>query len=101
MVAATLVAALGFGLWLASCSSGLSASESAACGVILKVTIPTYGVGEGGIGVLPKTTVESLIHSGNATLSRYGRSMTHPESSTGFASTVNGAQAECQKIGTG
>lgn len=104
-VGLAVAAVLGLGLMLTSCSSGPNPAETAACTPILKVTLPpgaggtSEGTGEG--MALPTKTVGNLIHSGDPTLSRYGRVMTNPGSGAHFVTAFLGAQAECRKIGAG
>jgi hypothetical protein len=103
--AAGLAAVLGLGLVLASCASGPSATETAACAPILKVTLPpgaggaTEGMGEA--IALPTKLVDNLIRSGDPTLTRYGRTMTNPGIGVGFVKAFIGARTECRKIGAG
>jgi hypothetical protein len=102
-VVVTLVAALGLGLVMTSCSSGPSATETAACGAILKITLPS-GIGGSRESTneaiaIPTKLVDDLIHSGDPTLTRYGRAMAHPGSSSSFVKDFNNAQAQCRMVG--
>jgi len=98
-----LAASLGLGLVMASCSSEPSATETAACHAILKITLAP-GIGESmegtEIGIaLPANLVENLIHSGDPTLTRYGRTIASA-SGKGFVKAFDGAQAECRMAGS-
>jgi hypothetical protein len=102
-VAVAVAAVVGLGLVAAGCSSGPSATETAACGAILKITLP-FAVGGAGLGSneaisIPTNLVESLIHSGDPTLAHYGRVMAKPGSSNGFVKAFNNAQAQCRIVG--
>ena len=87
---------------MSSCSSGPSATETAACNAILRITLPP-GIGkpmqgnEIGIG-LPANLTEHLIDSGNSTLNRYGRAIAS-SSGKGFVKAFDGAQTECRMAG--
>jgi hypothetical protein len=101
-VAVALAASLGLGLVMTSCSSGPSATETAACNAILKITLPP-GIGEPMKGsemgiALPATLTENLIHSGDPTLIRYGRAIASA-SGKSFVKAFDGAQTECRKVG--
>jgi hypothetical protein len=102
---AAFVAVIGLGLLIAGCSTGPSASETTACAPFLKVTLPAAlgGAREGTNESIALRTsfVDNLIHSGNPTLTRYGRAMTRSESGSDFVNAVLGAQAECRRIGAG
>jgi hypothetical protein len=84
---------------MSSCSSGPSATETAACNAILKITLPP-GIGEpmegSAIGIpLPANLTENLIHSGDPTLSHYGREIASA-GGKGFVNAFDGAQTECR-----
>jgi hypothetical protein len=101
-VAVALAASLCLGLVTTSCSSGPSATETAACSAILKITLPP-GIGESREGTnegiaIPANLVEILIHSGDATLTRYGHAIVSA-SGKGFVKAFDGAQAECRMAG--
>jgi hypothetical protein len=98
-----ILAALCLGLVMTSCSSGPSATETAACDAILKITLPS---GMGGFGestnvaiAIPNKLVEGLIHSGDPTLTRDGRAMARPGSGLGFVKDFNNAEAQCRMVG--
>jgi hypothetical protein len=78
-VAVALAASLWLGLVMTSCSNGLSATATAACSAILKITLPPAigGSREGtNVGIaIPANLVENLIHSGDPTLARYGHAI--------------------------
>ena len=101
-VALALAASLGFGLVMSSCSSGPSATETAACNAILRITLPP-GLGrptegsETGIA-LPANLNKNLIDSGDPTLTRYGRAI---ESSSGndFVKAFEGARQNVEGLG--
>jgi hypothetical protein len=103
LVALTLLTA---GLLMASCSSGPSQSEKAACGPILKLALPndlgqtggTNSVGEEGIA-LPDQMITNLTHSGNSALVRAGDEIKHSPSDAEFVDAVNSAKVECRKLG--
>jgi hypothetical protein len=101
-VAVVLAASLGLGLIMTSCSSGPSATETAACNAILKITLPP-GIGEptegSSIGIaVPANLVENLIRSGDPTLARDGRAIASI-SGNRFVKAFDGAQSECRKVG--
>jgi hypothetical protein len=101
-VVVALAASLGLGLVMTSCSSGPSATETAACNAILRITLPP-GIGEptegSEIGIaLPANLTENLIHSGDPTLARYGRAIAS-SSGKGFVKAFDGAQTECRMAG--
>ena len=95
------VVILAGGLALAACSGGPSQGESAACGPILKITIPAAIAREktNEAVSISNALVANFIHSGNAKLAHYGHTLTHPGSAQGFASAFNSAKAECRAIG--
>jgi hypothetical protein len=101
-VAVALAASLWLGLVMTSCSNGLSATATAACSAILKITLPPAigGSREGtnaGIAI-PANLVENLIHSGDPTLARYGHAIVSANGK-GFVKAYDGAQAECRMAG--
>ena len=101
-VAAALAASLCLGLVTTSCSSGPSATETAACSAILKITLPP-GIGESregtNVGIaIPANLVENLIHSGDPTLTRYGHAIVSANGK-GLVKAFDGAQAECRMAG--
>jgi hypothetical protein len=93
-------------LLMASCSSGPSQSEMAACGPILKLALSndpgqtggTNSVGEEGIAV-PDQLITNLTQSGNSILVRAGDEIKHSSSGAQFADAVNSAKVECRKLG--
>ncbi len=102
-VAVALAASLGLGLVMTSCPSAPSATETAVCSAILKITLPpgigeSAATGEEGIA-LPVNLIENLIHSGDPTLSRYGRAIASANGK-GFVKAFDGAQSECRMAGT-
>ena len=101
-VALAVAASLGIGLVMTGCSSGPSATETAACNAILRITLPA-GIGEptegGEIGIaFPANLTENLIHSGDPTLARYGRAVAS-SSGEGLVKAFEGAQTECRMAG--
>lgn len=98
-VAVALAVSLGLGLVMTSCSSGPSATETAACSAILKITLPP-GIGEPregkSVGIaIPANLIENLIHSGDPTLTRYGRTILSANGK-GIVKAFDGAQTECR-----
>jgi hypothetical protein len=94
-----LTASLGLGLVMTGCSSAPSATETAACSAILKITIPP-GMGEPSEGTsvgiaIPVNLIGNLIHSGDPTLTRYGRAIASANGK-GFVKAFDGAQTECR-----
>jgi hypothetical protein len=99
---AALAVTLGLGLACAGCSSGPTVTEMVACAPILKLTVPSGGATEGTNESIatPTKLAANLIHSGDPTLSAYGRTMTNSENGD-FLNALRGAQTECRKIGVG
>jgi hypothetical protein len=97
-----IAASLGLGLVMTNCSNAPSATETAACTAIFKVTLPP-GMGEPregtSVGIaIPTNLVENLIHSGDPTLTRYGRAIMSANGK-GFVNAFDGAQTECRMTG--
>jgi len=94
------------GIFLTSCSSGPSESETAACALISQVALPpdlgqtggTESGGEEGIA-LPDRLITNLTRSGNLTLVRAGDEIEHSLSGAELVHAVNSAKVECRKLG--
>jgi hypothetical protein len=97
---------LTIGLLVASCSTGPTQSERAACGPILKLAFPhdlgqtggTNSVGEVGIAV-PDQLITNLTRSGNSTLVHAGDELRTSPNDAAFVKAVKSAQVECRKLG--
>jgi hypothetical protein len=103
IVAVLMILTVGL---LASCSSGPTQSEKAACGAVLELALPddlgqtggTNRVGEVGVA-LPDQLITNLTQSGNATLVRAGDEIRASPSDAQLVAAVNSAKVECRKLG--